>query len=67
MNLLPGLLLVVVGLLVLLGWRGIASFFTHLQQQDRLYAHPNAGFYQRLNTLLFGAALLVMVLLAIFR
>ncbi len=53
----PGLVLVVVGLLVLAGWRGIAEVFTAVQQQDRQYAHSSARRFQQINTLLFGLGL----------
>lgn len=57
MDLLPGVGLVVIGLLVLAGWRQMADFFTDVQQRDPLFASRDASLFQRINTVLFGLAL----------
>lgn len=65
-DVMPGLVLVVVGLLVLAGRRGIADVFTAMQQQHRLYAHPSARPFQQINTLLFGLTLTAIGLALVF-
>ncbi len=57
----------VVGLLVLVAWRGIADVFTAMQQQDKHFAHPDAGLFQKINTVLFGVSLVGFGIYDLFR